>query len=162
MEELSRIVPRALKNHIRREKGPLLAVISGMWLRVAGRAIAEQARPAAFSAGVLTLTAASDCWVVQLQGLSGEICAAVNRALGQPLVKQLRVRLAWKSAQEASDASATPAPAGPPVISLDRLQMESDSTSGPQASLDAEIRNIVALSVAKYFARPNGPKGRLN
>src|SRR5579859_7406876 len=93
MEEFGIIVPRALKTYVRRDDAPLLAVIAGMWTRVAGKAIAEQAQPLAFSAGALTLGTSNESWAVELQALGSEICAAVNKGLGQQLVKRVRVGL---------------------------------------------------------------------
>jgi hypothetical protein len=150
MEEFGRIVPRALKTYVRRDKAPLLAVITGMWPRVAGRAIAEQARPVAFSGGSLALSTSSESWAVQLQALSSEICAAVNKGLGQQLVKHLRVRLVH-------DSGAAPGPAIQTPQSLPAAPAWDDSPetadSGPLAGLDPATRKILSHSFAKYFGR---------
>jgi hypothetical protein len=153
MEEVGRIVPRALKKHVRRDEAPLLAVVTGLWSRVAGRAIAEQARPAAFSAGTLTLSSDSESWAVQLQALSGEICAAVNKALGQHLVKHLRVRLNQRRGSGVGEPTMKPeAPQVPPVApGWPELQTGIDTTS--VEGLDPEIRQALSHSFAKYFAR---------
>ena len=155
MEEVGRIVPRALKNHVRRDSAPLLAVLVGLWPRVAGRAIAEQARPVGLSAGTLVLTASSPCWAVQLQALSGEICAAVNRALGQALVKGLRVRHARRPAAEGGEPLSgrgadllNASPAAPPWSGI---RVAADT--GPFAALDPQTREVLSQSFAKYFAR---------
>jgi hypothetical protein len=153
MEEFGRIVPRALKQHVRRDQAPLLAVVTGLWPRVAGKAIAEQARPVAFSAGALTLTTSSDAWAVQLKGLSGEICAAVNKALGQPLVKQLRVRLVRDGGVTSGQLSPAPATPQPPPAASGCTGLQSGADSGALAALDPETREILSHSFAKYFAR---------
>ena len=148
MEEIGRIVPRALKTHLQRDKAPLLAVVAGLWPRVAGKAIAEQSRPVAFSGGKLTLSASNEEWATQLQALSGEICSAVNKALGQTLVRYVRVRVGPACRFEE----------GTSVANADRklLVRESSHSSADidaLASLDAETRTVLSRSIAKYFAR---------
>ena len=148
MEAVGMIVPRALKTHVKRDKAPLLAVVTGLWPRVAGKAIAEQARPTAFSGGTLTLSASNEQWATQLQALSGEICAAVNKALGQPLVRYVRVRVVRGSSCEERT----------PVAGGDRKALVQECSHSAAdidalASLDAETRAALSLSLAKYFAR---------
>ena len=153
MEEIGRIVPRALKTHFQRDQAPLLAVVTGLWPRVAGRAIAEQARPVAFSAGSLTLSTSSESWAVQLRALSGEVCAAVNKALGQQLVRHLRVRLAPRSRAEIITPLAKVQAPQLPVAAQGWAESHAAAGTGPLAALDPETRKILAHSFAKYFAR---------
>ena len=152
MEEIGRIVPRALKKHVQREEAPRFAVVAGLWRRVAGQAIAEQAFPVSFSAGLLTLTTASNSWAVQLQALSSEICSAVNMALGQPLVKRLRVRLGQPRESGMRESANMKSPKIAPVPpDWDELQTGIDASS--LAGLDPEICRTLSHSFAKYFAR---------
>ena len=153
MEELGRIVPRALKRHLGRGNAPLLAAITAIWPRAAGRAIAEQARPAAFSAGTLTLHSCSESWAIQLQGLSSEICAAVNKALGQKLVDHIRVRLARNRDATASALSTTMPRPGLPPAALGCSETVSGIDTGSLGALDPATRETLSRSFAKYFAR---------
>lgn len=153
MEEVGRIVPRALKTHVQRDKTPLLAVVTGLWPRVAGRAVAEQARPVAFASGALTLSTSSEAWAVQLQALSGEVCAAVNKALGQQLVKHLRVRVARRPGVEMITPLAKAKTPQLPAAAQGRAESHNDADSSPLAALDPETRKVLAHSFAKYFAR---------
>ena len=100
MEEVGEILPRVLQRHVRGAGAPVLEVLTPLWTRVAGKAVAAQARPVAFAAGTLTLSAASPSWARELKGLSEEICTAANRRLGAPVVKQIRVRLALQPPAE--------------------------------------------------------------
>ncbi|HEV3278945.1 MAG TPA: DUF721 domain-containing protein [Terriglobia bacterium] len=149
MEELGKILPRALKNHVRGERAPVLAVLAGVWPRVAGKAMAEQARPLAFSSGTLTLAVHCPTWAAQLQGLRQEICGAINRALGGTVVRHLRVKLVARD--EAGAQAAVELPRAPALaIGPGRPDMAALETLGP------ELRAVVSRSFAKYFARPAG------
>jgi hypothetical protein len=149
MEELGKILPRVLQKHVRGERAPVLPVLTGIWHRVAGKAMAAQARPLAFAAGTLTLAVRCPTWAAQLQGLREEIRRAVNQALGGPVVRQLRVRL--ENNQQASEAELAAKPRE--VRSLTLASQEADLAS--LAALDPELRAVVARSFTKYFARPD-------
>ena len=143
MDEIGKLLPQFLKRHIRGDRAPVLEVLTPLWPRVAGKAMARQAQPVAFGDGTLTLVTGNPSWAIELRGLREEIRAAVNRALGQPLVKQLRVRLdprmGENNVQETAGRAAVP-------VEVFR--------SGPtDANLDPEIRAVLARSFAKYFAR---------
>jgi predicted nucleic acid-binding Zn ribbon protein len=58
---------------------------------VAGKALAQQCRPVAFSAGTLTLAADDAEWAGPLQQMAEEIRAHVNNFLGKPVVKHLEI-----------------------------------------------------------------------
>ena len=147
MEELGNILPRVLKKHVRNEGGPVLAVLAGIWPRVAGAALAEQSRPAAFFAGVLTLAVGCPTWAVELKGLRETIRSNVNKALGRPLVRQVRVKLV-----SADDARGSEAPAQ--HRDRETLPVKLSGAEFPAlAGLDPELREIVSRSFAKYFAR---------
>lgn len=143
MDEIGKILPQFLKRHIRGDRAPVLEVLAPLWPQVAGKAMARQARPVAFGDGTLTLVTGNPSWAIELRGLREEIRAAVNRALGRPVVKQLRVRLdpgmGENNLPEIARSSPVPveAPRGGPA----------------ESNLDPEIRAVLARSFAKYFAR---------
>ena len=143
MEEVGKILPRVVRRHVRGEGPPVLEVLAPLWARVAGKAIAEQARPVAFAAGTLTLATACLCWARELRELQEEIRASVNSALGRPLVKRLRVR----HAPEMDSAGAAPPPSSAAALT-ERPQWAENN-----AGLDPEIREVLVRSFAKYFAR---------
>jgi hypothetical protein len=58
---------------------------------VAGKALAKQCRPVAFSAGTLTLATDDAEWAEPLQQMAEEIRAHVNNFLGKPVVKHLKI-----------------------------------------------------------------------
>jgi len=146
MEDLGNILPRVLKKHVRGESGPVMAVLTGVWPRVAGKAMAEQARPLEFSAGRLTLAVACPNWAVQLEGLREEIRSAINQALGRAVVRQVRVKLVSRDGHVAGAAArrAEAAPVSAKWIDADLPTL---------AQLEPELRETVSNSYAKYFAR---------
>jgi len=152
MEEIAKILPRVLKQQVRGENPPVLELLGPLWPQVAGQALAEQARPAAFHGGTLTLMALSAPWATELRGLREEVRSAVNRALGRSVVKRIRVKcapgydIAWMprgldAGSAASSRPLVPAP-DPPALALDA-----------SSDLDPELRKVLLQSFAKYFAR---------
>ncbi len=64
-----------------------------LWDDVVGRAIAENARPAAFKGKLLLVHVASSPWVHQLQFLKREIIEKLNAALGQNLIEDIKFKI---------------------------------------------------------------------
>ena len=156
MEEVGKILPRVLRKQVRGERPPVLEVLAGLWPNVAGKSMAEQARPVAFRDGILTLVTASESWAIQLRGLREEIRAAANRALGRPLVKQLRVRLTLDPGFEPSPDSQNTESRSAPAC----LEEDARASAGLPLDLDPEIRAILARSFGKYFGR--NATGKIN
>jgi len=146
MEDLGNILPRVLKRHVRSESGPVMAVLAGVWPRVAGKAMAEQARPLEFSAGRLTLAVTCPSWAVQLEGLREEIRSAINQALGRAVVRHVRVKLVSHDEPVAGAAARREetAPIAAKWIDVDLPTL---------AQLEPQLRETVSNSYAKYFAR---------
>lgn len=168
MHELGKLIPRFLNKHVRGDHAPVLEVLAPLWPRVAGKAMAEQSRPIAFGNGTLTLAASSAPWATELRGLHDEIRTAINRTLGRPLVKRVRVRLApmpssdaGREVTRACGAGAETSPAKLPLQML-ALPAPAKTASGNekefdfQTGLDPEIREVLLRSFAKYFGRANG------
>jgi hypothetical protein len=91
MEEIGKILPKVLKPQLSRLEPPVVEVLAPLWTRVAGKALARQCRPVAFSAGTLTLATDDADWAEPLQQMAEEIRAHVNNFLGKPVVKHLRI-----------------------------------------------------------------------
>ncbi len=64
-----------------------------LWDDVVGRAIAENARPAAFKGKLLLVHVASSPWIHQLQFLKREIIQKLNAALGQDLIEDIKFKI---------------------------------------------------------------------
>jgi len=168
MDELGKLLPRFLNKHVRGDHAPVLEVLTPLWTRVAGKAMAEQSRPVAFGNGTLTLAASSAPWVTELRGLHNEIRTAVNRTLGKPLVKHIRVRLAPVSNSQPDRKNAHAAGVGNGTAAdeqaLRSSAMKDTATTARvnekefsfQAGLDPEVREVLLRSFAKYFGRGQG------
>jgi hypothetical protein len=91
MEEIGNILTKVLKPELSRLEPPVVEVLAPLWARVAGKALARQCRPVAFSAGTLTLAADDADWAEPLRQMAEEIRAHVNDFLGKPVVRHLRI-----------------------------------------------------------------------
>lgn len=64
-----------------------------LWDDAVGKAIAENARPAAFKGKLLLVHVTSSPWIHQLQFLKKEILEKLNAALGQDLVEDVKFKI---------------------------------------------------------------------
>jgi predicted nucleic acid-binding Zn ribbon protein len=71
-----------------------LARVQEAWERVAGPAIAAAAHPAAERDGVLTINCEASVWAQELDLMGERLIAALNDALGEDAIRELRCRTA--------------------------------------------------------------------
>jgi predicted nucleic acid-binding Zn ribbon protein len=64
-----------------------------VWDRVVGEDIARNARPAAFKGSLLLVNVTSSAWLHHLQFRRKEIVGRLNDDLGQPLVRDLKLKV---------------------------------------------------------------------
>ncbi len=156
MEEIGKILPAVFKTQVRRAEPPLVELLTPLWSRVVGRAIARCSHPIGFSEGVLTLAVSCPTWTTQLRELREDVRAKINTFLGAPIVKRLNVRYvpdlvppevsARRQDRLANSGTAKPGrTVGPPP--------EGPGPPDGTEDLDAETSEILARSFAKYFAR---------
>jgi predicted nucleic acid-binding Zn ribbon protein len=67
-----------------------VAWLSGVWPQVVGRTIAAHTRPVRCAAGCLEIAADGKPWRIQLETMSNEFCAQVNRNWGGTLVREIK------------------------------------------------------------------------
>jgi hypothetical protein len=91
MEAIGKILPKVLKPQLSRLEPPVVEVLAPLWTHVAGKALAKQCRPVAFSGGTLTLATDDAEWAGPLHQMTEEIRAHVNNFLGKSVVKDLRI-----------------------------------------------------------------------
>jgi len=72
-------------------KGIVVGRLAGEWAEVVGERLAQETAPARLEAGTLTVSASSGAWGAQVQFLSEELRKGANRALGEDIVKRVRV-----------------------------------------------------------------------
>ena len=146
MDEVGRILPLIFKKQIRRSEPHLLEILSPLWPRIAGKNLAQHSLPVVFDAGVLTLATDCSTWSTQLRHMTDEIRARVNGFLGQAIVKKVVVK---KAAQPGLfDARATVGTGAP------RPLPAADESVDTESIIDPAVKEAIAGSYAKYFARP--------
>lgn len=64
-----------------------------IWEQAVGEAIAANARPAAFKGDTLLIHVASSTWLHHLRFLERELIDNINAALGQPLVRSVKLKV---------------------------------------------------------------------
>jgi len=91
MEEIGKILPKVLRPQFSRLEPPVIEVLAPLWGQVAGKALAKECRPMAFSARTLTLAIADPEWGMPLRQMADEIRSRVNNFLGGPVVRHIRI-----------------------------------------------------------------------
>jgi predicted nucleic acid-binding Zn ribbon protein len=89
---IGRLVNDVLKNY-RRESDSELIQVWQIWEGAVGDIIAQNAKPAAFKGSVLLVHATSSAWIHQLQFLKKDMIGKLNRALGKPLIEDLKFKI---------------------------------------------------------------------
>jgi predicted nucleic acid-binding Zn ribbon protein len=69
-----------------------LARVQRVWHEALGESIAEAGRPTAERDGTLTVICADSVWAAELDLMSTELLASLNRALGGEPIRRLRCR----------------------------------------------------------------------
>jgi len=146
MDEVTKVLPSVFKRQMLRVDPPLVKVLTPLWSRVVGSAIAQQSRPEAFVAGTLTLVTADPTWAKALTSMREELRGKVNAYFGCPLVRAVHIRKVTKlTPPRPSTAKDSGQPEG----------IEPGPLGWPTAmeKLDPETARVARLSYAKYFAR---------
>ena len=148
MEEIGKILPNVFKPQLSRLEPPVVEVLGPLWSRVAGKALACQCWPAAFSAGTLTLATDNADWAEPLQQMAEEIRAAVNNFLGKPVVKHLRILCVGKLDRS---GRAQRQPGNLPVSGPNRKDRP-----GQVSGVSPDMAQVIGRSYAKYSGRKRG------
>jgi predicted nucleic acid-binding Zn ribbon protein len=69
-----------------------LARVQRVWAEAVGPAVAREAEPVAVRDATLTVACRSAVWAQELDLMSTDVLAALNRALGGPVLDALRCR----------------------------------------------------------------------
>lgn len=69
----------------------MLDILASLWPLVAGKPMARHSRPVGFQGGTLILECDCTAWSAELRRMSDDILAHVNRYLGVPAVRNLKV-----------------------------------------------------------------------
>ncbi len=150
MEEIGKILPKVLQPQLSRLDSPVVEILAPLWNRVAGKALARECRPVAFSAGTLTLAAEDPDWADSLQQLAEEIRAHVNSFLGMPVVKRVRIVSACTRAQKGKLL--------PPPEDISVLEWKRKSWTRQSPGMGPVPAEVMRRSRVKYISR-KGEKG---
>jgi predicted nucleic acid-binding Zn ribbon protein len=72
-------------------QGVAVGKLAGEWTEVIGDRLAQETAPARLDAGTLTVNASSGAWGAQVQFLAEDLRRRANQALGEDIVKRVRV-----------------------------------------------------------------------
>ena len=112
--------------------------VFSLWRDVVGEALANHARPASLSAGILTVWTEHPAYQTELSLLQMKILEALNAQLGRAVVKTLRLEL--RPGQVSGQVL------GP--ASRDGATLTKQKSSRPKRALTAETLTQVELSIA--------------
>lgn len=115
------------------------------WRDVVGDAIADNAQPASFSAGILTVWTAHPMYQTELSLLKVKILTELNAKLGRAVVKDLRLKL--RPAQETRspsvpDTTGATGAAGATVTQQNVSSTEPALTSETLTQLDVTLAGV--------------------
>jgi predicted nucleic acid-binding Zn ribbon protein len=148
MEEIGKILPKVLKPQLARQEPPVVEVLAPLWTRVAGKALAKECWPVAFSGGTLTLATEDGDWAEPLRQMAEEIRMHVNKFLGKPVVERLKILRVRKL--DRSDRAQW-RPENPPVSRPNRKRRP---VQGFGMAVDRA--QVTGQSGAKYSGRKHG------
>jgi hypothetical protein len=145
-EILERALPPAARHRIFS-----VAMVENRWAGVVGDEIARRAEPESLEGGVLTVRVTDPAWGRMLLKLQGRIVPALNRAMGQGLVRRINFVTREKLQNPAPEvrAAVIPAPLGPPPENV---------VAASEASEDASFARGQD-SAALYCGRASMRKG---
>jgi len=131
-----------------------------VWEAAVGPELARRSRPHSLRAGRLIVAVASAAWMQQLSFLRESIRDNVNRALGQPLVREVRLRMAETEAPRPVHQPSAP----PPWLDQQVDKRTRDAVDREVAAIaDPELREAVrqtrirAEQVRLYREPPTAP-----
>jgi len=136
-------LPQLLQGALRRAEASYrdrAHLVWDVWSAAVGPELARRSRPQSLRAGRLTVAVANASWMQQLSFLRESIRDAVNRALGEPLVREVRLRMAETEAPRPVHRPAAPPPwLDQPVDEQARARVEAEVA----AIRDPELREVV-------------------
>jgi predicted nucleic acid-binding Zn ribbon protein len=145
MEEIGKTLPKVLQPQLSRLEPPVVEILAPLWTQVAGKSLAKECRPVAFSVGTLTLATEDPDWAEPLQQMAEEIRAHVNKFLGKPVVRHLRISSVRKLAR--GDRSQQQ----PEDLSVSQPTRRDWLRQGP--GMVSVVPEVIGRSRVKYFGR---------
>lgn len=166
MDDDSAELPQLLHQILRRAEASYrdrAHLVWEVWENAVGAELAHRSRPQSLRAGRLTVAVANAAWMQQLSFLRESIRDNVNRALGQPLVREVRLRLAETAAPRPPHQPSAPPPwLTQPVDAHTREVIEREVAAIADPELREAVRQtrIRAEQVRLYRGSPTAPPPR--
>jgi hypothetical protein len=158
-EHLGRALSRTL-HHLEGAYPDQAHRIWEVWQAAVGEPLASRCRPLDYRGGTLVLGVTSSSWMQQVQFLTGTLRDTINRALGEDLVRQVRLRVA-----EAPPPPPPPEPPPlpptsqlPPLTSETRRRLEGELQEIPDPQLREAVRRARERA-ARLGLLKGGPAG---
>ena len=107
MEKAAELLGRVARK-MRRPEAPIAWLVSS-WPRIVGTTIAAHTRPARCHDGCLEISADGKTWQHQLESMTRDFCAQINRAWGSTLVREVKFTPAKDRSAAVTNASASSA-----------------------------------------------------
>ena len=126
--------------------------IQNNWTQAVGPAFANNARPHAYSNGVLTVATKHASWQSELHFLRRPLLEKINAALPRPYVKELR--FVARAAAPAA-AAAEPAFAPPTPNSRHRACAQAIANQIDDEAVRATVARVVARALARDAYKPD-------
>lgn len=130
-----------------------------VWEGAVGHELARRCQPLELRRGRLTVAACNPAWMQQLSFLRGRIQEALNLALGQELVREIRFRVAEVPPPAAPVPSRIPAWLSEPVEDLVRAAIDAEVAAIADPTLRETVRQVRvrAEQVRRHRQRQEAP-----
>lgn len=89
---IGEILQQTLKD-CRRETNATLSALGACWPEVVGETLGAHSSPAAMRGAELLVHVSSSVWLQEMRFLKDDLLDALNRLLGQPMVKDIRFKV---------------------------------------------------------------------
>ncbi len=150
MEELIQILPHALRM-VGYEESACERVLQAAWARLVGESVAAHTSPVRLHERRLIILTTDRTWKAQLEKLSPEILARINRLFGAELVEAIEYRVKRKEKESSSCEPKADGPSEPQVVPDERMLRE----LGPLAEkiVDPELREAFLRAAIRCLKR---------
>jgi hypothetical protein len=159
-------LPDLIQQVLRRAEGSYRDrshLVWDVWEDAVGPELARRSRPQALRAGRLTVAVANAAWMQQLSFLRESIRDAVNRALGQPLVREVRLRMTEVEAPRPVHQPSAPPPWLEQPLddpARDAVEREVSAIRDPELREAIRQTRIRAEQVRRYREAPTATRPR--
>lgn len=141
----------ALLRRLREVPALTLPVWRALWQAGVGPAVSARTRVIRFERGTLAIRVDHSAWFQQLNRLKSELLSALNKAIGQPVVKEIEFYLSEKELALSANKATPGKDSAVLEFDVEFLKLE--------RLRDPELRELLLKTARKYFdLRPRSPR----